>query len=316
MKWIDMRKYDDFPKSLRKNKYKFIFCMLILSVLSFCVFYIGTNVQSILLAFQKFVRENPMDPGHYEWSLDNFRNIFKELSGNSDSSTQLLKALKNTLLIFFVGNGVTLPVSFFTSYYFWKKMEGYKFFRVVFYLPSIISSVVMVIIYKNIISPNGLFSWINIYLTGEAIQPFLAQDSTAMWFVIIYICWTDLAGHYLLFTAAMHRIPEEIIESAQLDGITPLKEFTSICVPLIWPTLYIIFLQKVAGILGADGPILLLTNGGYGTYTLGFWSYMQVIVGHSYEFPAAVGIMMTLVVAPIAILSKYLMSKVNKDVDY
>ena len=154
MKWINMRNYDDFPKALRKNKYKFIFCMLILSILSFTVFYIGTNMQSILLAFKKFIRENPMDPGRYVWSLDNFRNIFKELSGNAESSTQLLTALKNTLLIFFVGNIVTMPISFFASYYFWKEMTGYKFFRVVFYLPSIISSVVMVIIYKNIISPN------------------------------------------------------------------------------------------------------------------------------------------------------------------
>ncbi len=314
--WIDMRKYDDYPKSLRKNKYKFIFCFMILSILSFLIFYVGVNLQSILLAFQKFVRESPMDPGHYEWTLDNFRNIFKELSGNSVASTQLLEAFKNTLFLFVMGNIVTLPMGFFIAYYIWKKMTGSGFFRVVFYLPSIISTVVMVIIFKNIVKPNGLISWFFIQTTGQAAPPFLAQNSTAIWFVWIYNTWDGFAGAYLLLTAALHRIPSEIVESAQLDGITPLREFINICIPLIWPTLYIILLQKVAGILSADGPILLLTNGAYKTYTLGFWSYMQVFDSHSYEYPAAVGICMTAVVAPIAITAKWLMGKVYKDVDY
>jgi len=313
---IDMRKYDDFPKALRKNKYKFIFCFSFLSIVSFLVFYVGINAQSIVMAFQKFVREKPMDPGYYVWSFDNFKNIYYELTGNATSSTQLLTAFKNTLFLFFMGNAVTLPMGCFIAYYFWKKMTGYTFFRTVFYLPSIISTVVMVIIYKNIIQPNGLISWINVQFTGEMLPPYLAQYDTAIWFVWVYCTWDGFAGPFILLTAALNRIPEEVIESAQLDGITPLREFFSICVPLIWPTLYIILLQKIAGILSADGPILLLTNGDYSTYTLGFWSYMQVIVSHSYEFPAAVGLCMTAVVAPIAILSKYLMGKVYSDVEY
>lgn len=315
-KFFDMKRYEDFPKPLRKGKYPFIVCMLALSVVSFAIFYVGVNLNSILLAFRKFVRLSPTDPGGYVWSLDNFKNIFAELSGNSSSSTQLLQALKNTLLLYICGNAVTLPLGCFISYYLWKKSAGYKFFRVIFYLPHIISSVVMVIIYKNIIAPNGLLSAVNIYFTGQALPPYLSQNSTAIWFIFIYNTWVGFAGEYLLLTAALTRIPEEIIESAQLDGVKPFREFISICIPLIWPTLYIIILQKIASVLSADGPILLLTNGQNNTYTLGFWSYMQVIVGHSYEFPAAVGIMMTLVVAPIAILAKYLMGKVNKDVDY
>lgn len=318
MKLFDAKRYEDFPKPLRKHKYIFIFAMLILSIVSFAVFYVGINLQSILLAFRKFVRDNPADPGYYVWSMDNFRNIFSELAGSSQSSTQLLRAFKNTLLLFVFGNGITMPVSFLASYYFWKKAPGYKFFRVVLYIPSIMSSVVMAIIFKNLVDANGFISHLYMSVTGsaEALPSYLKQDSTAIWFVIIYICWVDLGGHYLLFTAALHRIPEEIVESANLDGVTPLREFFSICIPLIWPTLYIILLQKIAGILSADGPILVLTNGDNKTYTLGFWSYMQVIVNHSYEFPAAVGLLMTAVVAPIAILSKVLMSRVFKDVEY
>ena len=309
-------RYADYPKPLRKGKYPFILCMISLGVLSFAVFYVGINLQSILLAFQRFEGYAPNGDPVYSWTTENFQNIFRELSGNGSSSTQLLTALLNTLFLYVFGNVVTIPMGFFISYYFWKKMRGYRFFRVVIYLPHIISSVVMVILYKNIIAPNGLIGAISIKLTGETVPPWLYQDGSAIWAVWIYNTWMGFGGDFLLLTAALTRIPEEVIESAQLDGITPFKEYFKICIPLIWPTLHIILLQKIAAILAADGPILLLTNGNNNTYTLGFWSYMQVIVGHSYEFPSAVGILMTAAVAPIAITSRKLLSKVYQDVEY
>ena len=75
-------------------------------------------------------------------------------------------------------------------------------------------------------------------------------------------------------------------------------------------------LEKIAGLLSGDGPILLLTGGDYDTITLGYWSYKQVILGNQYEYPAAVGVVMTLVVAPIAILSKNLLGRVYSDVEF
>ena len=272
MKFFDMSKYNDSPKPLRKGKYPFIICMLSLSIISFAVFYLGVNIQSILLAFKKFTGYATDGSEIYVWSWDNFRNIFLELSGGGTSSTQLLQAFKNSLFLFFAGNGVTIPTGCFISYYLWKKMRGYSFFRVIFYLPVILSSVVMVIMFRSFIAPNGFLGAINIAIKGEPVPPWLSQEGSAMWCVFAYNTWVGFGGMYLLLTAALHRIPADVIESAQLDGITPAKEFFKICVPLVWPTLSIILLQKVASLLAADGPILLLTNGNYGTYTLGFWS--------------------------------------------
>ncbi len=319
MKFLDMRKYDDYPKALRKHKYLCIVSMLCLSVLSFAVFYVGINFQSIMLAFKVHVKDNPMDIGHYEWSFDQFRNVWQALT-DPTSSEKLLMALKNTLFLFVMGNAVTLPMGCFISYYLWKKMYGSKIFRVLFYVPQIISSVVTVIIFQNFVDPSGVISTIVFRMTGTAMKPYLQMYGTSIWMIWIYNTWIGFSGAYLLLTAALSRIPNEIIESAQLDGISPLKEFFKICVPLIWPTLQIILLQKVAGILSADGPILLLTNGNYDTYTLGFWSYMQVYGQGSGEntmcFSAAVGLCMTAVVAPLALFVKYITGKVNNDITY
>lgn len=315
MKFFDMSKYDDYPKSLRKNKYKFIICMLAISVVSFAVFYVYVNINSILLAFKEFVGYGDDGKSVYTWSLGNFRKLFAELSGG-ESSTSLLLALRNTLLLFFCGNLVAFPMGCVVSYYLWKKIRGYKFFRTVFYIPSVLSSVVMVLIYKNMVAPNGLISTINIAIKGVPLPALLQQDSTAIWMIFIYNTWVGFAGNYILLTGALMRIPEEIIESAKLDGASPVVEYFRICIPLCWPTLYIILIQKIAGVLSADGPILLMTQGAHNTTTLGYWSYSQVFINGSYEYASAVGLMMTLVIAPIAIVSKNLLGKVYKDVEF
>lgn len=110
MKFIDMSKYDDYPKSLRKNKYLFIFCMLIISVISFALFYVYVNIQSILLAFKEFKGYAEDGSRLYEWNLSNFTFLFKELFGSSETSTSLALAFKNTLLLFFCGNAISFPM--------------------------------------------------------------------------------------------------------------------------------------------------------------------------------------------------------------
>lgn len=316
MKIIDMRKYDDYPKSLRKNKYIFIFCMLIISVVSFLVFYVYVNLQSILLAFQEFVDYADDGSRMYRWNLSNFRFLFKELLGNSETSTSLALAFKNTLLLFFWGNIVSFPMGCIVSYYLWKKISGYKFFRTVFYLPAVLSSVVMVMIFKKIIDPNGLISTINVMINGEPLPSLLQKDSTAIWMIWVYNTWVGFTGNYILLTAALMRIPGEIVESARLDGANAVVEYIRICIPLCWPTLYIILIQKIAGVLSADGPILLMTGGAHKTTTLGFWSYQQVFLNGTYEYASAVGIVMTCMIAPIAIISKNLLGRVYKDVEF
>lgn len=316
MKLLDMRKYDDYPKGLRKNKYKFVFCMLIVSIISFLLFYVYVNIQSILLAFKEFVDYADDGSEIYKWSFQNFSTIFKELFEDGATSTSLLLAFRNTLLLFFFGNLISFPMGCLVSYYLWKKIVGYKFFRSAFYIPSVLSSVVMVMIYKNLVAPNGLISTINILFTGEPIPSLLQQDSTAIWMVLLYNLWTGFTGSYILLTAALMRIPEEIIDSACLDGATPLVEYFKICIPLCWPTLYIILIEKIAGVLGADGPILLMTNGAHNTMTLGFWSYKAVFVNGSYEYASAVGLLMTCIIAPIAITSKNLLGRLYQDVEF
>ena len=304
-------RYHDYPKPLRKGKYVFIFCMLILTVVRWAIFYVAVNVDSFTMAFKEFMGYGPNNESIYRWSFANFQKFWSEMSYKGWATQSFKAALKNTLFLFFAGNAVTIPTTFFISYYLYKKMPGTKGFVWILYLPAVLSSVVMVTIFKNIVEANGLVSALSIKMGHGAITDLLISEDTAKWMVWCYNTWIGFPGSYVLVTAAMRRIPEEIIESAQLDGVTPWTEFFKILFPLIWPTVQVLLLQKITAILSADGPILLLTGGGADTYTIGFWYYDQVILSHSYEYPSAVGLLMTLFIAPIAIGVKKLTDKVE-----
>lgn len=304
-------RYNDYPKPLRKGKYIFIFCMLLLTVVRWAVLYVAVNIDSFAMAFKEFVGYGANNEAIYRWSFANFQHFWAEMSYKGWATQSFKAAIKNTLFLFFAGNAVTIPSTFLISYYLYKKMPGTKGFMWILYLPAVLSTVVMVTIFKNVVDANGLLSALSIKIGHGAITDLLISEDTAKWMVWCYNTWIGFPGAYVLVTAAMRRIPEEIIESAQLDGITPWTEFFKILLPLIWPTVQVLLLQKITAILSADGPILLLTGGNADTYTIGYWYYDQVILSHSYEYPSAVGLLMTLVIAPIAICVKKLTDKVE-----
>ena len=317
-----MKKYEDYPKPLRKNKYKFIFCMLILSIISWAVFYVYKNLSSFYMAFQ--VLDDVKHGVHYtHFGFDNFVKFWEEITDPNPENQSFKNALLNTLFLYIAGNTLALPLEYLTSYYLYKKISGYKFFRTLFYLPNILSAVVMTLIFKNMIAGDGLLGSIYKMTHNGNMAPaehwtwnMLTSTKYAKWSVLLYLEWVGLPGSYIVLTAAMNRIPTSVTESAKLDGVSAWGEFRNIVIPMIWPTIYILILSKITGILSADGPILLLTEGAYNTYTIGFWFYMQVIVDGVYYYPSAIGLIMTLVVAPISIMARKWLDKVYADVEY
>lgn len=114
-----------------------------LPIIHFCIFWLGTNTNSFLLAFQ--------NKGEFtlDWFQMSFEAIFKR--GGAMEEGSLAEGLKNTLTIFGMSNIFIFPLSVIFSYFLYKKIALHKFYRVVFFLPSIISAVVFVTLFMNIL---------------------------------------------------------------------------------------------------------------------------------------------------------------------
>ena len=289
----------------KKTKdYIFVALMLLLPLAQFIVFYVYVNIDSILMAFQL-----PQADGTIKWTFDNFKQMFVEFGA---TNSIMILALKNTLIFFGANLLVILPLSFLLCYFLYKQVAGYKVFRVIFYLPCIISASVTAILFKYVIEVSGPLSVLRGWL-GMETPPFLQRIPSAMWVLVFYSIFFGLGGNLILFSGAMTNIDPGIIDAARIDGVGMWREIWNVVIPSIWPTLSTVILFAFVGIFNASGPILLLTHGEYNTYTISYWIYDRVTFNNDLYYPAAVGMFFTLIGAPIAIFMRWLLSRNTDD---
>ena len=288
----------------RKGRTLFIVCILAIPILNWLVFWLYVNISSIFLAFQE------LDPftGTQKWSMGNFEKLWEQITGDGD----LLLSLKNTGLYFLSGLLITMPLSLFISYFLSKKIFGYQFYRVVFYLPCIITPVILTSLYDQMLSPRGPIAKIfeKLFISYPLNGPLYIQGSTLPTImIIIYTILTGFGGDMLIFSGAMSRIPTEVYESAKLDGCGPIREVFTIVMPLIWSTISTKIVLLMSGIFAASGPIMLLVTDNYNTKTVAFWIYNIVQKGLDVNLVAMAGLCFTLIIIPIIFGVRALMDK-------
>ena len=290
----------------RLNRYQtaFIIVGVFFPIFSFLVFWIPTNISSLLMSFKTTLN------GQVVYNLDNFRMLIDEFK---NPFSQINEALKNTLIFFFFGLLVSLPLCFSFAYFLYKKILGYKIFRYIFYLPSIISGVVLSSVVLFMAKTNGPLAIVWEKCFNSPAPAFFWDSRYAIPSMLVYGLWSGFGSSLIFYTAAMIKIPESIMEYVKIDGANMFVELFRIVIPLVWPTLSIFILSNVVDIFTASGPILLFTQGKYKTYTLSFWIYAKTvgISGQNLEYASAVGLFFTLLASPIALFVKWLMDRIE-----
>ena len=285
------------------NRNLFIFIMIIPALYGvFRYFFINGN--SILLAFSE--GEPFQDP----FTIRNFRIFYTEMQGNG----VLAVALGNTFKYFFVGV-IQQFICYVVAYFLYKKIPGHKIFRFAFYLPCLIAPVITTAIFLQLIRVGGPIYNLMQSLFGIEYNALLTRPETATNTIITYIFLSGIGTTYLIFLGAMNRIPKEMIEAGTLDGCSTWREFWSLVFPMTFGTYATFFLMSLCAVFTASGPILYFTQGGADTTTLGYWLFTQVM-GDSYNYPAAVGLVFTLLGIPILLITRYIINKVNPEVTY
>ena len=122
----------------------FILSFTLIQIIHFLLFYVYINLDSFAMGFQKTV------DGTTEWTLEHFAKVFEVLG---DSQSELRLAFRNTFSTFFI-NLLMYPVGIIVSYFLYKKIRGHNVFRILFYLPTVVSGVVFAFVYKKMCEPE------------------------------------------------------------------------------------------------------------------------------------------------------------------
>lgn len=312
---------DNIKADARKHKIMralFIISFTALPIISFLVFYVYVNLNSFIMAFQK-----PID-GVIEFvGFENFEWVIERIiNGSTIPSDDLRLAFGNTFKTFGI-NMIMYPIGLGISYFIYKKIWGYKVFRILFYLPSIVSSVVVSFFFKELMSPSGFFPGLleELYdLDYELYNP-LVDSTFANKMIFLHMIWLGFPGNLIIWGGTFSRIPDSIIESARMDGVGWVRELFQIILPLVWPTFVLTITTAFAGMFGATGAVFLLTYGEYGTQTISNWMYMRVqqstnpLATPLYRV-SAMGFMLTAVSCIVAFTVKKFLTDRMEDVQY
>lgn len=297
-------------KSFNLSRILFIAFHIALPLFNIIVFYIYANGYSFVMAFQRTIS------GEKVWTMANFSYFFNSIT---DSSSVLYEALKNTFLWFFIGL-FFMVIGIFTSYFIYKKVVGHKFFRVIFFLPGLISAVVISNIVSKMLGVQGFVAKIVQTIAGLEYTPELLADSRyALKALVFKTCIFGIAGNMLIWCGTMSRIPDSIIESAKLEGINWLQELFLIVIPMIMPTVAISLCSSLSAIFGANGGEFLYTKGNYGTMTLSTWMYLQIYRtstnSNTHNMVAAAGWVITILTVPIVVVARKMINRIS-EVEY
>lgn len=296
----------------KRNKLKknlFVYSLIAYPLILFLIFYVVVNFNSILLAFQTIDGSGKSFAG-----LNNFKTFLSEMFGEGNL---LSYSFINSIKMYFINLVVCMPLYVFFSYLLFKKCFLNKTVSFLVMIPSIMSGLVIALIFVNFIGSNGPLTFImeRMGWNGGKWLNLLYDEKYAFGTTLFYMIWLSFATSLIVYPTAMRGINPEVLESAKIDGISNMfQELWYIILPLIYPTLTTFLITGFAAIFSTSGPLLefyytdapdYVSNMGY------YFTKMILVDGTEFSYPkyAAGGIILTIIVAPLTILLKWALEK-------
>lgn len=288
----------------KRNKLLFYIAVMALPVLQFIVFWLFVNINSILLAFKTW----NFDTERFEWyAFNNFSKVLEDIG----TVVSLKASVKNSLIIYGFTLGVGMPLSLMFSFYLYKRKALSGTFKTILFLPNILSSLIVVLLYKYFVNRAipTMYEW----MFGEKILGLLANTKTEFGTIIFFNIWTGFGLNTMMYLGSMSGISDSVVEAAELDGVNAFQELWYITIPMIWPTFVTFFVVGFSAMFinqanlynfyGDDAPPPL--------YTFGYYLYVKTksAVFHQYPYLAAMGLCLSFVAAPSTILLRKAMER-------
>ncbi len=291
--------------SVKLRSTLFVIAMLAIPMAIFLVFYVYRTLNSFFLSFKEYDTATRT----FKWlPMSDFFHNFSYFFEQMRTQKAMSILAKNSVFLFIYSIVLSFPLHLLNAFYLYKKFRGHNLFMVFLFLPSIVSSVIMVTMFKYFVAiglPNVFENLFSVTLPNLLKDPKYAFGTQ-----IIYLLWAGFGGSVILYVGLMARIPDSLVESAQLDGITLIKEFWYITLPLIYPTVAIQLAANIAIIFSGAGAIYTFFGDSAPTevQTFGYYFFVQVLGDNGvpkYPYASATGLLFTLIVAPVCLFARW-----------
>lgn len=234
--------------------------------------------------------------------FQNFKAVF------TDPDTAI--AIKNTLIysVIYVPCSIALSLGLAMLL---NKAWGKMFYRAVFFLPQIVTSVGIAVVWSWIYQPQfGILNMILRFLGIEG-KEWLRDPSTAMGAVIVMSIWWGLGYNIVLFLAGLQNVPKTYVDAAKIDGANERQVFFNITIPLISPTTLLVTITTMINTFQVFDQMFLLTSGGPAkkTYTMAIHIYQTAFKSYELGKASTAALILFFVVVAVSVIQFKLSDK-------
>ena len=265
----------------KREKNLFILACLLPALILFFTFLIYPTIQVFRMSMFKWggFSNNQQFVG-----LENFKILWAD--------ENFFRTIQNTILLIVVVTLFTVVLAvLFAAILSTEKIRGNNFFRIIFYIPNILSIVVIAGIFAAIYDPKA--GLLNAVLPEAWNKLWLGDQSIVIYSLAFALIWQAIGYYMVMYMAGMANIPASLYEAADLDGAGKIGKFFNVTLPLIWNsirttlTFFIISTINLSFLL-----VQILTDGGPDGSTEVFLSYMfkQAYTNSSYGYGMAIGV--------------------------
>ena len=228
-----VKRIKQFGYSKKAAPYLFILPFM----LSFLIFFLYPVISIVQMSFQSVL------PGMVEYiGMENYKNLL---------NPTFFKAVKNSLAYTLITLAILIPVPMILACMInSRKMVGKTFFKSALFVPTLTSVVVAGIIFRLLFAESdGALMNQSIGVFGKSPVKWLRNGTTGFMVLIFLAFWRWVGINLLYFLSGLQSIPEEIYESADLDGVNTWQKFRYITVPMLRPiTTYVLTISIYGGL--------------------------------------------------------------------
>lgn len=269
-------------------------------LLHVAVFVLFPVVFSVVLTFHSW---NIISPMKYV-GFENYAHLLKD--------RLFWTALWNTVRFLLVHIPLQIVIALALAEFLNGPIRGRAFFRASFFLPVIVSGVVVTILWQQLLSFNA--GMINNLLTGIGIPkvPWLESPDVAMYAIALMATWKNVGLYVILFLVGLQSVPEQYYEAAELEGATHWQQFRFITLPMINPTIFLVVVLSTIGGFSLFIEPYIMTEGGPLNSTLSavMYIYRQAFQYYHMGYSATLGVCFALLIlAVVAVQKRYVEQK-------
>ena len=265
---------------------------------------------------RQYTRNNPNYPqynGLQKWSAWNIgMTRWVLLAGDVVFMRSLLNTFYFALVIVPGQAGLGLLLALLIN----LRTAGVNFFRTVYFMPVVVSIVVVSILFQFIYDgDNGLVNSTLVFITGGRFTPidWLASPTTAMPAIMIMSAWQAVGIHMVIWLGGLQTIPEILYEAASIDGANPWQKFIYVTWPGLRNTAVFILVTITIAALGLFTQIDVMTRGGPldSTTTVIYQAVQKGYKMQDIAYGSAISVVFFILVLTVALIQRYLTREKN-----